>query len=1074
MTGQLTSPRHAGFGGANAHAILEEHLPLSRVQQQDSKLPHFTPFVFSANSEPSLVALLERYSDFLKTHDGDVDAFDLAWTLHTRRSQFPVKAAFSALTIQQLIDKIDDKIASVQANAGATVGIRSAGRPAAPRVLGVFTGQGAQWPAMGASLIRSSSFVRQRIQLLEESLAALPLADRPAWSLAQEILAEADTSRLAEAALAQPLCTAIQVILVDILRAAGVTFAAVVGHSSGEIAAAYAAGFFSARDAIRIAYYRGLYARLAGNEATGQQGAMLAVGTSLEEAQELINLQAFRGRLVIAAHNSPASVTLSGDADAVVYAKKMLDEQKRFARLLKVDTAYHSHHMLPCADPYISALRACGVRVNRERNTTCAWFSSVNPGAKSMEPCDELQDVYWRDNMANTVLFADAIKNAMAGDEQMNVALEVGPHPALKGPATQNISDMRPTPLPYSGVLDRAKDDVEAFSDVLGFLWALFGAQAVDLQSFDEVVTGEARIHKLVRDLPLYQWDHGRIYWNESRRSKKLRERKQAPHELIGVLSPESNGHDMRWSNVLKVSEIAWLEGHQLQGIAVFPASGYVSMALEACRVLAGDGPVQLLELHDLSISRAITFEEGDESGVETLVTLTAIEHHANQTVTANFSVYSNHVGNALDHDLGLVARASVRIILGTPDPAALPRSNAATDDYNMVEIDPDRVYATFYELGYGYTGPFRGMSSTKRKLNHASAFVDSYAYSDDESTFYLVHPSTLDVAIQSAMLAYSSPGDGRLWSLHVPTNIRTIRVNPEVCSSLPLSGSRLPISTTLGDNPESFSASIDVFGEEGQQGMIQVEDLILKPFAPATKAEDRWMYSYTKLDVAAPDASSLMDQDLTSPSAREIELATACERISHYYLRKWKAEITDDEWENSQSHYQHLRGFVEYTLSRASAGHHPTLKREWKNDTAQDIDELISRFPSDPTIKLASAVGTNLASVLRGQTTPLAYMESNGLLSDYHNDGLGIAKFRSLLAGMVKQVTHRYPHARILEIGQTLLTPGSLLIFPCAKANKAKQVLELARLPGQYMRLSQVAAVQWLLIPTPDHRKTP
>ena len=440
---------------------------LSASSSQESATS-FTPFVFSAQSETSLVALLEEYSQVLKTRSDEIDASDLAWTLYARRSQLPTRVAFSASTTQKLREQIDNKLAASKQNADSAIGNRSSGKPLSPRVLGVFTGQGAQWPAMGARLIRSSSFVSQTIQRLEESLATLPPADRPTWSLREEMLAGADTSRLSEAALSQPLCTAIQIALVDLLQTAGITFAAVVGHSSGEIAAAYAAGFFSAHDAIRIAYYRGLYARLAGNKTNGQAGSMLAAGTSWEDAQELVNMEDFKGRLAIAAHNSSASVTFSGDADAIQDAKKLLDEQKKFARVLKVDTAYHSHHMLPCGDPYVDALRASGIRVNGDRKSSCKWFSSVTPSAQSMEPVPELQDEYWRDNMTNAVLFSDALKHAVSGDEQINIALEIGPHPALKGPATQNIADVRPNPIPYSGVLARGNDDVEAFSDALG------------------------------------------------------------------------------------------------------------------------------------------------------------------------------------------------------------------------------------------------------------------------------------------------------------------------------------------------------------------------------------------------------------------------------------------------------------------------------------------------------------------------------------------------------------------------------------------------------------------------------
>lgn len=532
-----------GFGGANAHAILEQHeLPTSSSQESAIS---FTPFVFSALTETSLVAFLERLIQVLQTRPDSIDVSDLAWTLHSRRSQLPTRVAFSTSTIQQLSENIDSKLAAPKQNAGSAIGSRSGGKPPPPRVLGIFTGQGAQWPSMGARLIRSSSFVRQKIQNLKESLATLPPADRPTWCLREEILAGADTSRISEAALSQPLCTAIQIVLVDLLQTAGITFASVVGHSSGEIAAAYDAGFLSAHDTIRIAYYRGLYARLASNKANGQEGAMLAAGISWVDAQELVNLQAFKGRLAVAAHNSSAGVTFAGDAAAILHAKKLLDEQKKFTSLLTVDNAYHSHHMLPCGDPYVNALRGCGIRSNHDRKNTCTWFSSVIPSAKSMEPVQELQDEYWRDNMTNAVLFSDAVKNAVSSDEQINIVLEIGPHPALKGPSMQNIANVRPNPLP---------------------------------------------------------WDHRKIHWSESHRSKKIRGQKDSPHELLGILSPESNGRDMRWSNILKVSEIPWMEGHQLQGLVVFPAAGYIAMAIEACRILAGDKTVELFELHNLSI----------------------------------------------------------------------------------------------------------------------------------------------------------------------------------------------------------------------------------------------------------------------------------------------------------------------------------------------------------------------------------------------------------------------------------------------------------------------------------------
>lgn len=755
---------------------------------------------------------------------------------------------------------------------------------------------------------------------------------------------------------------------------------------------------------------------------------MLALGTSLEDAQEILNLKWFRGRLAIAAHNSSASVTLSGDADAIVHAKNVFDDEKKFARLLKVDTAYYSHHMLPCSDSYVQALQACGVQVNKERsNTSCSWFSSVIPNEEAMNPIEELQDVYWRDNMTNTVLFADAVKFAVASDEQICLAIEVGPHPALKGPAMQIISDVRSAPVPYCGALSRGNNDIEAFSDALGSVWTHLGNQGLNLQSYEKNMIDQPQQPKLVVGLSVYQWNHERSHWSESRVSRETRGRKQPPHELLGVQTPDSNGRDLRWSNVLKVAEIPWLDHHQLQGQTVFPAAGYVAMALEASRIFAADKTVHLFELHNLSIPRAITFEEGDNLGVETLVTLTAIQHHQDQTITADFSCYSIPVASiGLQQGMELMASGTVNIVVGTPSVAAL--SCKPLEDYNMSTVNSELFYSSLSKLGYGYAGSFRGMSSLKRRLNQSSVIVDTYPYAAADTTVYLVHPSILDVAFQSSMLAYSAPGDERLWSLHVPTAIRSIRVNPAVCSALPESKCQVSVCAVLDNESKSFLGSIDLFSEDGQHGMFQIEEFTIKPFASATESDDRRLFTYTKFDFAAPDGSSIVEN--IRPSADEVELATVCERIAYYYVRKWQSEITNDDWTNGQPHHLHLRNWVNHTLSTASRGQHPTLRKEWSEDSPEYINTLISKYPDSVDVRLLSAVGENIPAAVRGQTTILEHMLPDNLLDDFYKQGVGIHRYNLFLASMVKQITHRYPHANILEIGKTFSDDSSCIFI--------------------------------------------
>ncbi|KAL9598446.1 MAG: hypothetical protein Q9219_004482 [cf. Caloplaca sp. 3 TL-2023] len=986
-TPRRVSVNSFGFGGSNAHAILEEYCDATPILASESELS-CTPFVFSAMSEQSLIDQLQAYSKHLKM-SSDINPSDLSWTLQARRSHFPIKVAFSAATIEHLTSKIDEKLAEVKQDPGVDMGIRQSSKVVTPRVLGIFTGQGAQWAAMGERLIRSSEFVRKRVEDLEKSLATLPTSDRPHWKLQEEILARDNKSRMAEAELSQPL--------------SGIRFSSVVGHSSGEIAAAYAAGFFSGHDAIRIAYYRGLFARRAGSPSSGQKGAMLAVGTSLEDARDLCRLKAFKGRLVIAAHNSSASVTLSGDIDAIILAKKVFDEEKKFARLLKVDTAYHSHHMLPCGDTYIRSLQECKIQLIQEQKSS--WFSSVTPSAKAMDPFEGLRDVYWRDNMTNAVLFADAIRHAVENDRQLNLAIEIGPHPALRGPALQNISEVRSAALPYWGTLSRGKDDVLAISETLGFAWTHLGNQGVDMEKYVLVMSGYQP--KLVTGLPSYRFNHSRIHWHENRSSRKKRVPQQAFHELLGFPSPNSTAHDMRWTNILKVSEIPWLEGHRLQGQIIFPAAGYVALAIEAARCLAADRTVELFELANLSILKAVML---DDDAVEIFVTLSAITT-SESTAIAEFSCHSCPVTGS-DQAMELKSKGTIKIMFGPSKNEALPSTPISVS--NMFTVDTDRFYSSVHQIGYEYTGAFRGMSSMKRKLNQASALVSTYPYTDADTTRYLVHPTYLDVAFQTSMLAYSAPGDERLWALHVPTLVESIRINPELCASLPTSTCQLPVCAVL--EPDSLCASIDVFNQKGQQAMIQIEGLVLQPFAPATAMDDRQLFSYTQWGLASPDGASIIRG--IRPVEGQVELASVLERMSYHYLRTWKSDLTEDEWVNGQSHHPYLRDYMNHTLSAISRGRLPWLKKEWEGDTPEDIEALTIRYSDNVDIRLLSAVGKNIPAAVRRQTTILEHVLPNNMLENFHQKGLASGTYNPLLAKMIKQMTYRYPHARMLELG--------------------------------------------------------
>ncbi|TQS33033.1 hypothetical protein Golomagni_06637, partial [Golovinomyces magnicellulatus] len=443
-----------GFGGSNGHIILENYIPNSSIPPtiQCDAQTLYTPLVISANTESALRAYLSRFADYLSDKTMS-DLRNIAFTLNSRRSQLSVTTSLYAASIEDVKSQIQHKLEAAEKQNQPT-GIRSkysaSTHSKSPSVLAVFTGQGAQWPQMGLDIIESSPAAGRIFDLLQARLDQLPVEDRPSWSLLDELRKAQDTSNVHTATYSQPLCLAIQIVQVEMLRAAGISFTAIVGHSSGEIAAAFAAGFLSMEDAIYIAYYRGVYG-VHSQGINGEAGSMLAVGTSHEDANDLLQYDEFIGRACVAAVNSDTSVTLSGDIDAIKELATVFRDEGKFVRELKVDRAYHSHHMNPCAPHYLNALKKLNIEI--EAGNKATWFSSVHRGPVSNY--GQLPSQYWLDNMAMPVLFLNSIQDAHDAMGPFDVVVEIGPHAALKGPAMETLQNLGDSEQLYLSLFTR-------------------------------------------------------------------------------------------------------------------------------------------------------------------------------------------------------------------------------------------------------------------------------------------------------------------------------------------------------------------------------------------------------------------------------------------------------------------------------------------------------------------------------------------------------------------------------------------------------------------------------------------
>ncbi|ROV88308.1 hypothetical protein VMCG_10475 [Cytospora schulzeri] len=997
-----------GFGGTNAHAILENYSSVSTLGSGGSTIFGFTPYVFSAFSERSLREILAAYAGFLGDRGSKIDARDLCWTLHKRRSTLPHRIAFPASSVQDLSANIALKLGENSAGVKA-LSVRKTGK-----VLGIFTGQGAQYARMGAELVENSGKARDIIDSLEASLNKLP--DGPDWSLKDELLAEESSSRVHEAAISQPLCTAIQILLVDLLRLSGIEFDAVVGHSSGEIAAAYAAGYLSAEHCMKVSYYRGLHLRHAsGPNGHTIKGAMLAVSSSAEDLEDLCRDPVFSGRVSIAASNSPSSFTLSGDEDAIDELQILLNDENKFNRRLRVDTAYHSDHMLPCYQPYVESLVRSGIQPQRS-SSTCTWVSSVN--GHCVGSSMDLTVNYWAENLTCPVLFSLALENALkVANESYDLVFEVGAHPALKAPSTQTIELVAQRDIPYTALLSRGLSAVTASSAGLGFAWTHLESGRVDLDRYEQELSGNKDRPRVIKDLPTYCWNHEGKYWHESRSSRKLRSREYPANPLLGDTTPDSAAHHMIWKNVLRVSELEWIAGHRVQGQIVFPAAGYLATALEAARFAANamSEEIRLIEISNFVVHRAMVFDREDV-GIEVLTQLCEITRHEKTKSIHTKITYSAALPSSTD-ELTVVASGQLDILLGPASSALLPIRSPTLP--HMVNVDTDRFYQALAQLGYEFSGRFRSLSELKRRHFQSSCLVQLQP-SDD----LLIHPAELDAVLQSCMLAYSYPFDEQLRTLHLPRTIQRIRVSPAVLLARHSNRSNTAAFVVdaavrrIETNSKGLSGDITMYPSTASHGAVQIQSATFVP-VEVSGGHDRKVFSKEYWANMTVDGSIISQAIPLAEEHRTMHLLL--ERIATFYLRKFDRDVAPDDPIRSQSPISHYLDFACHITSTIQAGKHGSAQPEWLHDTLEDIIEASRSFSSVVDFEIMHLVGKQMPRVFRGETTMLEEFRAGGsvgILDRYYAEGFGLSESARWIGLAVAHIVDRYPHMNILEIG--------------------------------------------------------
>ena len=1004
------------------------------VEVADGRTRRLVLLPFSAHDEYSLQANIMAIGTGL----GKQKLSDLAYTLASRRSKFFYRGfivADSDTTTPEL--NIKSLTFGKCPNSQARVGF-------------VFTGQGAQWAEMGAALFSEYAVFRSSIQYQDAILAKLSI--RPNWTIGDMLLMPAANSRIQEPEFSQTLCTALQIALVDLLHSWNVQPVATVGHSSGEIAAAYAAGAHSAAESIVMAYLRGQVV-----SSSNREGSMLAVGLSAEAVVPYI--QGAEGEIKIAAINSPQSVTLSGDKAAVTACQGKLEEDKVFARILKTGgKAYHSHHMADLGDLYQHLAGQCLTEIAHEiaaepkNQSDIFWQSSVTPYKNNLECIAD--PIYWRRNLESPVLFSQAVQ-ALVENEVLNLDLlvEVGPHPTLGGPLKQIRSlleqENRPSLPVCLASLKRGEDSLKSMFVLCGHLF--MHNTSIDLaavNALDDFNGTELRLAhgSLCIDMVTYQYHYGPVLYHENRYNRELRLRKHLRHDILGARQPcNSSGHPA-WRNVLRLKDIPWLEDHkvcqdflvpytstyfilQLIPHAVFPAAGYIAMAVEAISQLhyeASDAPaIAGYSLRSVAINSALQVPSGD-IGIETILNMHLIPLTGSKFPSkwVEFTISS-----ALPESDSWIEHCSGRISIETTY-KDLVSLNAG--HMNLHDIETEPWYRRFEGYGLGYGPAFRGVSNLKvsERKNLATADIDLRPITSiptDTESRYPLHPAAFDTCLQLGLIACHGGDVENLKHIYVPTAIDSLSI-------------WIPDGADEKSDVAHGVATGEFRGLRGVYGEIQLFSISGLPLLHVEKLRcTLYDGSWNKSSAVSyprdpyhrvswkPDITLLSNDQVSDMFPSMIPLKTIGpvfaqgNRLATYLIIQLSELQKNIVHPDIADHLQKFLDWIERRVEAARAGKLESglqALAESPDQRSQMIEQLCDEMNDIIEIKLVKRIYDHMPAILTNAISPLQVALQDDLLTEVYKSGIVLSSAYPQFTRILDLLAHKKPRMRILEIG--------------------------------------------------------
>jgi acyl transferase domain-containing protein/NADPH:quinone reductase-like Zn-dependent oxidoreductase/SAM-dependent methyltransferase/acyl carrier protein len=702
-----------GFGGANAHALLEA-APAARPPSDDPAAPSVPPLLLSAHSHGSLRRLAARYAELLSGADA---AF------------YRAVASRAALRRDHLNHRvvIEDHAVPGVGEALARLAASDAFPLKDPRVVAgdrlggvvrtafVYSGNGGHWAGMGQALFASDRLAAAALDEVDAVMAPLL-----GWSPKELLLSDPSGWDLTRIDVVQPLLFTIQAGLTRALAARGVTPDMVFGHSIGEVAAAFACGALPLDQAALVVVARSALQR----ESRGL-GDMAVVQMSEKDALDLPEVRS--GELEIAAVNSARYATLTGKAEALESVRASQKKRRAVFRHLNLGHPFHSRAMEGIRERLCSRLAG----VVRPEPGHAAFLSTVDGRVR---PGTDLDAAYWWQNLRRPVRFRDAALAAM--DHGARVFIEIGPD-ALLQPFLKNCFQERSTTTVYLPSVLRGHNDGRA-AETLWKKAHVHGAR-VDLSTLFPDPTPHV-------ELPAYPFDREPCLAESTPECLDLFGAKPPAHPLLGRRA--RRGPHV-WENTLDTQLVPFLADHVVGTEVVLPGAAYLEMALAAAREAYGPGSV---ELENVELRHPMAFVPGKARAVR--FTLSA--------EGGDFSIESRE----LLHASGMTAHVTGRIV---PKPRKTPRPVPCPDPAGSEE-DVAGLYAKAVDSGLHFGPAFRPMRRVRRLGDVAVAELALTPAAEFPGA--VLHPSLIDGAFQMLLSLVAWHDDTLSTFIYLPVRV--------------------------------------------------------------------------------------------------------------------------------------------------------------------------------------------------------------------------------------------------------------------------------------------------------------